>query len=77
MTLEQFRFFDYERVADSASYDDDIFRKFNKRLYDGNVRCESPEEWLTNERWRKAWLFKVKEFAKRYSGDTVIFAVEL
>ena len=26
LTLEQFRFFDYERVADAASYDDDIFR---------------------------------------------------
>ena len=77
LTLEQFRFFDYERVADAASYDDDIFRKFNKRLYDGNVRCESSEEWLTNDRWKKAWLYKIEEFAKRYSGDTAIFEIEL
>ena len=77
LTLEQFRFFDYERVANSASYDDDIFRKFNKRLYDGNVRCESSEEWLTNDRWKKAWLYKIEEFAKRYSGDTAIFEIEL
>lgn len=77
LTLEQFRFFDYERVADSASYDDDIFRKFNKRLYDGKVRCESSEEWLTNDRWKKAWLYKIEEFAKRYSGDTSVFAIEL
>ena len=77
LTLEQFRSFDYERVADSASYDDDIFRKFNKRLYDGDERCNSSTEWLTDDRWRKAWLFKVGEFAKRYSGDTAIFAIEL
>ena len=77
LTLEQFRSFDYERVADSASYDDDIFRKFNKRLYDGDERCNSSTEWLTDDRWRKAWLFKVGEFAKRYSADTAIFAIEL
>lgn len=77
LTLEQFRFFNYEKTADSASYEDDVFRKFNKRLYDGDARCNSSTEWLTDERWRKAWLFKVGEFAKRYSGDTAIFAVEL
>ena len=77
LTLEQFRFFNYERLADSAGYDDDIFRKFNKRLYDGDVRCNSSMEWLTDDRWKKAWLYKIEEFAKRYSGDTAIFAIEL
>lgn len=77
LTLEQFRSFNYERKAGSASYEDDIFRKFNKRLYDGNVCCKSSAEWLTDDKWKNAWLFKVNEFAKRYSGDTQIFAVEL
>ena len=77
LTLEQFRFFDYERKADSNSYSDDVFRKFNKRLYDGEQRCESFHEWLNEDRWQKAWLTKVSEFAKRYSGDTEIFAIEL
>lgn len=77
LTLEQFRFFDYERKATSDSYDDDVFRKFNKCLYDDDIRCSSSEEWLTEDRWKKAWLYKVKEFAKRYSGDTTIFSVEL
>ena len=77
LTFEQFRFFNYERIADSTSYEDDVFRKFNKRLYDGDVRCNSTKEWLSDDRWKKAWLFKIGEFAKRYSGDTVIFAVEL
>ncbi|MBQ7820940.1 MAG: cellulase family glycosylhydrolase [Clostridia bacterium] len=77
LTIEQFRFFDYERTADSASYSDDIFRKFNKRLYDNGKRCESSEEWLKDERWGKAWLAKVGELAKRYSGDTAVFMIEL
>lgn len=73
LTLEQFRHFNYERVADS----DHTFRVFNKRLYDGDVRCESSAEWLTNDRWKKAWLHKVEEFARRYAGDTSVFAIEL
>ena len=77
LTLEQFRFFNYEKTADSASYEDHVFRLFNKRLYDGDERCNSSTEWLSDDRWRKAWLFKVGEFAKRYSGDTAVFAIEL
>lgn len=77
ITLEQFRNFDYERIANSNSYDDDVFRKFNKRLYDNKKRCESANEWLTDDRWTVAWLAKVYEFAKRYSGDTAVFAIEL
>lgn len=76
-TIEQFRFFDYHRCSDSDSYADDIFRKFNKKLYCDGKRCESIGEWLNNPKWRAAWLAKVGEFAKRYSGDTEIFAIEL
>lgn len=77
ITLEQFRFFDYERVANSNSYGDDVFRKFNKKLYHDGKRCEDIDEWLSDNTWREAWLAKVNEFAKRYSGDTELFAVEL
>lgn len=77
LTLEQFRFFDYDRKAETASYDDDIFRKFSKKLYRGEKRCENIKEWLNDDLWRTAWLKKVYEFSKRYSGDTEIFAVEL
>ena len=77
LTVEQFRYFDYEKIADSAGYADDIFRKFNKRLYESDVRCENSTEWLTDDRWKKAWLFKVNELAKRYAGDTTLFALEL
>lgn len=77
LTLEQFRYFDYDRVADGNSYSDDVFGKFNKRLYDGGDRCESAKEWFTCERWQKAWLAKVSEFSKRYAGETQIFAIEL
>lgn len=77
ITLEQFRFFDYDRIADSDSYGDDVFRKFNKKLYCNGKRCEDIDEWLSGNIWREAWLAKVREFAKRYSGDTELFAVEL
>lgn len=77
LTLEQFRYFDYQRVADSDSYSDDVFRKFNKRLFSGGKRCENPAEWLHGEEWRGKWLIKVKELAKRFSGDPTIFGVEL
>lgn len=77
ITLEQFRFFDYDKVADSNSYSDDVFRKFNKKLYYNGKRCEDIDEWLSGDIWREAWLAKVGEFAKRYSGDTELFAVEL
>ncbi len=77
ITLEQFRFFDYNKTADSDSYSDDVFRKFNKKLYDGKKRCMNIDEWLSDSRWQSAWLAKINEFAKRYSGDTELFAVEL
>lgn len=77
LTLEQFRYFNYERTADSDSYADDVFRKFNKRLYMNGKRCESSSEWLMGEEWRKSWLFKVNELAKRFSGDPTVFGIEL
>lgn len=77
LTLEQFRFFDYSDASEGGGYSADVFKKFNKRLYDRNRRCESADEWLSDELWRNAWLYKVEELAKRYSGDTEIFAIEL
>lgn len=71
ITLEQFRYFFYDRDGD------EIFRIFNKNLYYKNKRCEDCKEWLTDIKWRNLWLAKVNEFAKRYAGDTELFAVEL
>ncbi len=77
LTVENFRYFDYDRIADSNSYSDDVFRKFNKKLYVDGERCESMEQWITDERFADAWLYKVDELARRYSGDTSVFAIEL
>ena len=77
LTIEQFRYFNYEKTADSYSYADDVFRKFNKRLYLGGKRCESIKEWLSGDNWKKKWLIKVNELAKRLSGNTAIFGIEL
>lgn len=77
LTLEQFRYFDYEKVADSDSYADDVFRKFNKRLYHNGRRCENAEEWLREDIWREKWLDKVRELARRFSGDPTVFGIEL
>ena len=77
LTLEQFRYFDYERKADSDSYADDVFRKFNKRLRYNGKRCDSVEEWLREGIWREKWLDKVRELARRFSGDPTVFGIEL
>lgn len=71
------RYFDYEKQADSASYDDDIYRKFNKRLYKGTEPCKTVTEWLEDDFWQNAWLHKVRELAKRLNGDTTVFGIEL
>lgn len=77
LTIDQFRFFDYERIADSSSPSDDIFRKFNKRLYKDGKRCESADEWMGERIWRDAWINKLKNFAVRFSGHPSIFGIEL
>ncbi len=77
LTIDQFRFFDYDRIADSPSPSDDIFRKFNKRLYKNGKRCESSEEWMSERIWRDAWIEKLKNFAVRFSGHPSIFGIEL
>lgn len=71
LTLEQFRYFSY------AEKNDFIFNLFSKKLYNGDSPCPDVKEWLNNSLWRDAWLLKVGELAKRYSGDTALFAVEL
>lgn len=77
LVIEQFRYFDYEKKADSDSYEDDVFRKFNKNLYKNGRRCESSEEWLADPVWQDAWLEKIAALAARLSEDPVVFAIEL
>lgn len=72
LTIDQFRFFQYDKNSK-----DNVFGLFNKKLYLDGKRCESIEEWMTEEKWKKAWLNKVNEYAKRYAGDTTVFAIEL
>lgn len=76
LTIEQFRLFDYDRRSDN-SYTGDVLSKFNKKLYADGKRCESISEWLTDEKWREAWLKKVRALAARLSGDPSIFMIEL
>lgn len=72
LTLDQFRYFRYD-----TEKKDNISRYFNKNLTLNGTRCESIGEWLSQPEWKNAWLNKVREFAKRYAGDTTIFAIEL
>lgn len=72
LTLEQFRCFRYD-----TDNKDNVSRHFNKRLFLNGKRCESIGQWLSEREWKDAWLNKVREFAKRYAGDTTVFAVEL
>lgn len=77
LVIEQFRYFDYDRVATADSYDDDVFRKFNKKLYSKGHRCESAASWLSEKEWQDAWLEKINVLASRLSGDPTVFAIEL
>ncbi len=77
LVIEQFRYFDYTRTANSDSYEDDVFRKFNKKLYKKGRRCESSAEWLSDPIWQDAWLCKMKKLAEHLSGDPTVFAIEL
>lgn len=66
LTLEHFRQFGYDKKA-----------LFYKRLYHNSKPCESSMEWLTSEDFTEAWMYKVGELAKRYSGDTDVVMIEL
>ncbi len=77
ITVEQFRHCNYDRVADSNSYADDVFRKFNKKLWKNGVRCESAGEWMRERIWRDAWLQKMEQLAQRIAGNPVVFGIEL
>ena len=72
LTLEQFRSFRYD-----SDGKDNISRHFDKKLYLNGKQCDSIGQWLSGREWKEAWLNKVREFAKRYAGDTTVFAVEL
>lgn len=72
LTIEQFRYFVYNSENNSR-----VFNLFNKNLSLNGERCLSTNEWMTESKWKNAWLNKMNEFAKRYAGDTEIFAIEL
>ncbi len=71
LTLEQYRYFAYGKDSGPSP------ENFKKQLWIGDEKCNSIKTWLTSEKWKNAWLNKVLEFSKRYSGDTEIFAIEL
>jgi len=49
---------------------------FNKYATDNGKIIEA-DEWLTQEKYRKIWLKKVREYKLRYACDPALFAVEL
>lgn len=67
-TLEHFRFFSKNHVG--------IAKIFEKTLHLNGKSCPSMSEWITDSKWKDGWFFKVNEIAKRYAGDTNIFAFE-
>ena len=70
LTLEQFRYFNYDNK-------DEKFPTFSKKLYHNGQPCLNAKEWLEDEKWQNAWCYKLEEFSKRFSGDTVIFCIEI
>ena len=77
LTLEQFRFFNYDREDRSGSFDAHVFNLFRKKLYYRGRRCESIYEWLTEELWQNCWLNKVQKLADRIAGNPTVFCIEL
>ena len=77
LTLEQFRFFDYDREDHSGSFDAHVFNLFRKKLYYRGRRCESASEWLTEELWQNCWLNKLQQLANRVEGNPTVFCIEL
>ena len=67
LTLDHFRHFG-EAAAPNIFY---------KAYSDGEVACQSAEEWLRDGRWADGWLYKVSELAKRYAGDPTVCMIEL
>ena len=66
LTVEQFRHFIYDKKS-----------AFNKQLYHIGIPCESSREWLSSKDYIEAWMYKIGELAKRYSGDTTVAMIEL
>lgn len=76
LTLEQFRYFDYREKLPEDAYTADIYRKFSKQLYADGERCESMTDFLSEDKWKKYWLMKVREYAARYAAYPHLFAIE-
>lgn len=77
LTLEQFRYFDYQKKLPEDAYTADIYRKFSKQLHMDGERCESMAAFLSEEKWKQCWLEKVREYALRYAAYPHLFAIEL
>ncbi len=77
LTIDKFRKFNYKKTTEENGYSQYISSIFNNQLTVDGKRCKSMQEFLTDESFLNAWFFKVKEIAKRYSGDTAIFVIEL
>ncbi len=77
LTIDKFHNFYYENEIKGTGYNAFLHSLFNTQLYVDGEPCKNMHEFLTNEKFMNAWLYKVGELAKRYSGDTAIFAVEL
>lgn len=73
LTFEQFRYTDYGGKGSQPT----LSYAFNNPIKLNGEICPCIEEWTTKDKWKNAWLNKVHEFAKRYAGDTEIFAFEL
>lgn len=73
LTFEQFRYTDYNGNGSQPT----LSHIFNNPIKLKEEICPSINEWTTKEKWKSAWLKKVSEFAKRYAGDTEIFAFEI
>lgn len=67
LTFEHFRYFSSDGKAPKI---------FEKELAQNGVSCKSMTEWLTDLKWKDAWVLKINEFAKRYAGDVNFFAFE-
>lgn len=72
LTLEQFRHF-----SQGYTGRDRIYSLFDKTLCLDGEYCATVEEWMSEEKWQKAWLKKAEVLSAMFSCDTEIFAVEL
>ncbi len=74
LTFERFRDF----VDDKRDYRGIEGRglPFDKYSKDGDKKLQDTEEWLREEKYRKLWLKKIREYSLRYGCNPALLAVE-